>query len=138
SFAYPYFSGFAEENGEGEGHRCNRNYPQPEKLDGPGYRQVLARALARVRKFAPRFLVLALGYDPAKNDPTGSWSLEAQDFYENGRLIGRLDRPTLVVQEGGYRTSSLGNNARNFFTGLWDGRHLPVRGESPALRHGSL
>jgi acetoin utilization deacetylase AcuC-like enzyme/GNAT superfamily N-acetyltransferase len=127
SFAYPYFSGFAEENGAGEGYRYNRNYPQPEKLDGQGYRQVLARALARIRKFSPRFLVLALGFDPAKNDPTGTWTLEAKDFYENGRMIGRLDLPTVVVQEGGYRTSSLGNNARLFFTGLWDGRHLPEK-----------
>ncbi|TFG38122.1 MAG: acetylpolyamine amidohydrolase, partial [Desulfobacterales bacterium] len=127
SFAYPYFSGFAEEYGEGEGYRYNKNYPQPEKLDGQGYRQVLARALARIRKFSPHFLVLALGFDPAKNDPTGTWALDAKDFYENGRMIGRLDLPTVVVQEGGYRTSSLGNNARLFFTGLWEGMHLPEK-----------
>jgi hypothetical protein len=36
-------------------------------------------------------------------------------------MIGSLLLPTLVVQEGGYRTQTLGINARNFFTGLWDG-----------------
>ncbi len=123
SFAYPYFSGFAEEIGEGDGYRRNRNYPMPEKLDGEGYRQVLSRALARIRKFSPRFLVVALGYDPAKNDPTGTWTLNADDFFANGRLIGSLRLPTAVVQEGGYRTSSLGRNARYFFKGLWDGMH---------------
>jgi acetoin utilization deacetylase AcuC-like enzyme len=123
SFAFPYFSGFAEEIGEGAGRNFNRNYPLPEQLDGAGYRQVLNRALQRIRKFSPNFLVLALGYDPAKKDPTGTWSLEADDFRRNGLLIGRLRLPTAVIQEGGYRTVSLGTNARHFFTGLWHGMH---------------
>ncbi len=123
SFAYPYFSGFSEEVGEGEGRGFNRNYPLPEELDGAGYRRVLARARRRVSIFRPRFLVVALGLDPAKKDPTGTWSLTAADFEENGRMLGSLRLPTLVVQEGGYRTRSLGANARHFFLGLWEGMH---------------
>jgi acetoin utilization deacetylase AcuC-like enzyme len=123
SFAYPYFVGFKDERGEGPGYKYNRNYPMPEKLDGAGYRHVLERALKRIRSFSPRFLVVALGYDPAKNDPTGTWNLEASDFYQNGLRIGRLNLPTLVVQEGGYRTKSLGTNARGFFKGFWEGMH---------------
>jgi acetoin utilization deacetylase AcuC-like enzyme len=42
----------------------------------------------------------------------------ARDFENNGREIGALKLPTLVVQEGGYRIRSLGINARSFFTGL--------------------
>lgn len=123
SFAYPYFVGFGDENGEGPGYRCNKNYPLPEKVDGSEYRRVLERALKRINSYSPRFLVVALGFDPARNDPTGTWNLEAADFYQNGLLIGRLRLPTVVVQEGGYRTKSLGTNARNFFKGLWDGMH---------------
>ena len=63
---------------------------------------------------------MALGLDTAKGDPTGSFSLKARDFRENGRIIGALGLRTLVVQEGGYRTQTLGINARNFFAGLWD------------------
>lgn len=123
SFAYPYFVGFADEKGEGPGYNYNKNYPLPEKLDGAGYRLVLKRALKRIQTFSPRFLVVGLGYDPAKNDPTGTWNLEASDFYKNGLMIGRLRIPTVVVQEGGYRTRSLGVNAHNFFKGLWEGMH---------------
>jgi acetoin utilization deacetylase AcuC-like enzyme len=64
---------------------------------------------------------VALGLDTAKGDPTGSFQLMARDFRENGRMIGELDLPTLVVQEGGYKTQTLGINARHFFMGLWDG-----------------
>ncbi|MDH4107437.1 MAG: histone deacetylase family protein [Gammaproteobacteria bacterium] len=119
--SYPYFSGFEDEKGEGDGKGYNLNLPQPENIDGERYRKVLAGALDRIRKFDPQFLVLALGLDTAKGDPTGSFLLMTKDFRENGRMIGGLRLPTLVVQEGGYKTQTLGVNARHFFTGLWDG-----------------
>jgi len=123
SFAYPYFSGFAEEQGEDKGLGYTRNYPLPENLDGGGYLPVLERALKRIEKFRPKFLVLALGLDTVRKDPTGTWSLSAADLKQNGLMIGSLQLPTVVVQEGGYRSRSLGSNARSFFLGLWSGMH---------------
>jgi len=117
-FAYPYFSGFKEEFGEGEGEGFNLNLPLPETVDGAAYRKALEKALHRIVDFKADFLVVALGLDPAKGDPTGTWSLNARDFEANGRLIGGCGLPTLVVQEGGYRTRSLGTNALHFFKGL--------------------
>ena len=35
--------------------------------------------------------------------------------------FGAINLPTLIVQEGGYRTRTLGINARRFFEGLNDG-----------------
>ena len=129
-FAYPYFSGFEDETGRGRGLGFNRNYPLPENgIDGEAYRRTLRRALARIAKFKPRYLVIALGLDPAKGDPTGTWLLTAKDFRENGRLIGGLGLPTLVVQEGGYKIRSLGSNARHFFLGLHEGAQAVSAGE---------
>ena len=88
--------------------------------------QALEEALRHVAKFQPRFLVLALGLDTARGDPTGSWSLRPADFERNGRRIARLGRPTLVVQEGGYNTRSLGPAARSFFVGLSEGRQMTI------------
>lgn len=119
--AYPYFSGFADEAGEGAGHGFNVNYPLPEKITAERYLQTLRMALARVRDYAPTNLVLSLGLDTAKNDPTGSWSLTVEDFFNNGKLIGAMNIPTLIVQEGGYNNRNLGTNARHFFMGLWAG-----------------
>ncbi|MFM2419165.1 MAG: hypothetical protein RL385_3888 [Pseudomonadota bacterium] len=121
AFAYPYFSGFADERGEGAGLGFNINRPLPEKLDGRGYLQELRAALLDVARFAPRFLVVCLGLDTARGDPTGSFGLTPGDFQRVGKEIGTLARPTLVVQEGGYLTRTLGVNARYFFTGLWEG-----------------
>jgi len=123
--AYPYFSGFTSERGRGDGKGCNINIPLPEGVDGEYYRSVLGDALKSVARFNPRFLVIPLGLDTAKEDPTGSWSLEADDFEAIGQMIGSLRFPTLVVQEGGYDTRVLGINARHFLTGLWFGAYSP-------------
>ncbi len=120
-FSYPYFSGYAQEKGVGSGVGFNINYPLPQELDGRAYRIVLEKAVQRIRKFKPGFLVIALGLDPAKGDPTGTWSLKAKDFEENAVMLASLALPTLVVQEGGYRVRSLGLNARHFFEGLVKG-----------------
>jgi acetoin utilization deacetylase AcuC-like enzyme len=118
NFAYPYFSGFEEEAGEGEGLGYNLNITLPEHVSGERYRKALERAVARIRDFGARFLVVPLGLDTAKGDPTGSWSLVAKDFEENGALIGALNLPTVVVQEGGYKTRTIGGCATSFFRGL--------------------
>lgn len=120
-YSYPYFSGFSDEKGEADGKGYNLNFPLAENIDGEQYRQVLTKALERIIRFQPKFLVLSLGLDTAKGDPTGSFLLMAKDFLANGKMIGELKLPTLVVQEGGYKTQTLGINAKHFFTGLWDG-----------------
>jgi acetoin utilization deacetylase AcuC-like enzyme len=124
-FAYPYFTGFANERGGATGAGFNLNIPLPEAQTGAEYRRALERACKEVAKFAPSFLIVPLGLDPAKGDPTGTWSLVAKDFEANGFMIGQLQLPTLVIQEGGYRTRTLGTNAKHFFTGLVRGAYGP-------------
>jgi len=121
SFAYPYFSGFAEEKGEGPGYGYNHNFPLKQEINGEEYRKTLSRALETVKKFKPVFLIVAFGLDTAKGDPTGTWLLGANDFSLNGRTIAGLKLPTLFIQEGGYRNKYLGINARSFFKGFYEG-----------------
>lgn len=119
SFAYPYFSGFRGEKGKGVGKGFNVNYPLPEIIKNEKYHQTITEALKRIQRFKPAFLVVPLGLDTAREDPTGTWTLESFDFEAIGNAIGSLRRPTLVVQEGGYDTRVLGTNALHFFKGLW-------------------
>ena len=132
SFAYPYFSGFEEERGSGPGLGTNVNYPLPEALTGEQHRAVLDRAIKRIVRFRPRFLLVALGLDTAGADPTGTWSLRAGDFEAMGERIGVVGLPTVVVQEGGYNNRFIGTNARRFFTGLWTGTY---RNGGPPLKN---
>ncbi len=129
--AYPHFAGFADETGAGAGVGANLNLPLPERITAETYRQALSQALRRIGEFGANYLVIALGLDTAKADPTGSWPLTAADFRSNGHRVGALSLPTLVVQEGGYRTRTLGINARAFFEGLWQGHHARLSHPAP-------
>jgi acetoin utilization deacetylase AcuC-like enzyme/GNAT superfamily N-acetyltransferase len=122
SYAYPFFSGIAAEKGNGAGAGFNINLPLPEDCSVDLYQETLVKALKRITAFKPDYLIIALGLDTAKRDPTGSWQLIAKDFHKNGTLIGSMDLPILVVQEGGYRTQTIGTNARCFFEGLHKAR----------------
>ncbi len=118
SFAYPYFSGFAGERGTGRGRGFNLNFPLPETISSSRYLATLERALRHIRRFAPAYLLICLGLDTARGDPTGTWPLTRNDFHTVGQRIGALNLPTLVVQEGGYDNRTIGGNAKKFFTGL--------------------
>jgi acetoin utilization deacetylase AcuC-like enzyme len=121
-FAYPYFSGFEDETGEGPSKGYNINYPLAEKITSEQHLNSVEKGIKKIAAFAPAYLIVCLGLDTAKGDPTGSWSLIARDFDRLGKSIGRMRLPTLVVQEGGYNNRVIGVNARHFFIGLWSGR----------------
>ncbi|MEW6665450.1 MAG: acetylpolyamine amidohydrolase [Thermodesulfobacteriota bacterium] len=131
--AYPYFSGFKDERGEGEGMGYNLNVPLPEHTTPQRYKEALAKVMGRIARFQASFLVVTLGLDTGRGDPTGSWLMKPRDFRDCGRLVGALHRPTVVIQEGGYRIRSLGVNARSFFSGLLEGS----QGVQEALKRGS-
>ena len=84
-FAYPYFTGFADETGEGAGQGFNLNLPLPETIDGAGYREALERAL---RARAPLRAGLP-GRRPRprhrQGDPTGTWPLRRRRLHRERR-----------------------------------------------------
>jgi acetoin utilization deacetylase AcuC-like enzyme/GNAT superfamily N-acetyltransferase len=121
SIAYPYFSGFANEEGEGEGYGFNKNYPLPEKASSKMYIATVKKALRDIDVFNPVYLIVCLGLDTAKGDPTGTWMLNSHDFFSMGYEIGMRNFPKLIVQEGGYDNRSIGTNAREFFRGIGQG-----------------
>ena len=121
SFAYPYFSGFSDETGEGDGEGFNHNFALPEHVTDARYLEELDQAIKVVRVFKPEVLVVPLGLDIAKADPTGTWSLTPDGLFEVGRRIGHLKLPTLLVQEGGYNIRTLGRNAVRILSGVCAG-----------------
>ncbi len=109
AFEYPFFLGFAGERGWGAGEDCNRNFPLPEATDWSIFEPALAAAVAAVRKFGPDGVIVSLGVDTALEDPD-RFRLVADDYPRLGAALAALDRPTLVVQEGGYNLDVLGRN----------------------------
>ncbi len=123
-YAYPNFTGFTDERGMDEGEGYNLNLPLKKGTNGREYRKALGLAIDEIKKYNPAYLIIALGLDTAQGDPTGTWVLSANDFVENGKMLAKLNMPTLIVQEGGYKNRDLGINARHFFEGLWEGYYM--------------
>ena len=106
---YPYFSGYADEIGGGGGEGSNLNLPLEPGSTWERYSQAIDAARARIRDFAPDFIVVALGVDGYRGDPSGKLNLGQEDFSRIGDAIATLNYPKMFVFEGGYDKAALGD-----------------------------
>jgi acetoin utilization deacetylase AcuC-like enzyme len=117
---YPFCCGFADEIGAGRGRGWNLNLPLPAgSSDGP-YLEAIERGIARIRTTGSSALLVALGFDAYAGDPTAAMAVSTAGFRVAGALIGALELPTLLVQEGGYAVDALGVNVKAFLRGLME------------------
>jgi acetoin utilization deacetylase AcuC-like enzyme len=110
----PYYAGHADETGAGAGKDLNFNRPLPWATPDAPWLAAIDEALIKVRAFAPGALVVSLGFDASEHDPVGVFKITSQGFAEAGRKFAVADYPTLLVQEGGYLSPSLGGYLRSF------------------------
>jgi acetoin utilization deacetylase AcuC-like enzyme len=115
---YPYFWGYAHETGAGKGTGFNLNLPQPLGSGDAPWLAAGDTALTRIRDFAPTALVVALGLDASESDPLQGLKVTGAGFHAMAQKIGRLDLPTVLVQEGGYLSDDLGRNLVQFLAGF--------------------
>jgi acetoin utilization deacetylase AcuC-like enzyme len=118
--SYPYFAGYADETGEGEGEGANFNVPF-----GPGtafdpWAEALDGLISRIRDWGAEALVVSLGVDAYKDDPISFFKLDSPDFLDMGRRIGRMGLPTVFCMEGGYAIEQVGVNTVNVLEGFED------------------
>jgi acetoin utilization deacetylase AcuC-like enzyme/GNAT superfamily N-acetyltransferase len=117
-YSYPYFSGFENETGEGDGVGFNYNFPLEPGTDSKKYLKTLQKALEIIKSFKAEVIIVSLGFDILKGDPTGTFNLSINDFKVVGQLLAEQKKPVLIIQEGGYNLRNLGNGAIAFFSGI--------------------
>lgn len=115
--AYPYFSGYTHERGEGAGLGFNRNFPLPPGTEETAYLRTLNRSLDLVDQFGADVLVVALGFDILKGDPTGRFLLKPTAMRTIGERLIALGKPLLFVQEGGYNIRNIRRGVTELFRG---------------------
>ncbi|MCB1801262.1 MAG: histone deacetylase family protein [Gammaproteobacteria bacterium] len=115
--SYPFFAGFADEVGAGEGLGFNLNIPLDPGADDQVYLKALDRALKAIRRFQPQALVVSLGVDIMRGDPTGSFFITPEGMRRIGAAIGGLGLPSLIIQEGGYHLQNIRRGVRSFLAG---------------------
>lgn len=113
---YPFFYGYAGQQGDADGEGYNLNLPVPVKSGDKDWIAALERALKATADFKPGALVLALGLDAHEADPLNGGAVTTEGFTVMAGLIAALGLPTVIVQEGGYLTPVLGDNLAAFLT----------------------
>ena len=114
NFEYPHYWGYAGETGSGKGAGYHRNFPLDKGSDDSRYLATLEEALALIRRFEPRHLVVSAGMDIYADDPLGTIKVTTDGIGEIGKRIASLGLPTVVVMEGGYANEVLGVNIVRF------------------------
>ncbi len=115
---YPFFWGYADETGAGDGRGANCNVPLPRGTGDDDYLRELDDVLTAIGDFKPGALVVALGLDAYEGDPLSGFAVTTGGFGRIGRRVGELDLPTVLVQEGGYLSDELGANLGTFLEGF--------------------
>lgn len=102
-------TGYAHERGRGAGAGFTLNVPLDPLTDDAAMREAYERQiLPAVAAFDPQAIVLSAGFDAAASDQIAqlNWTNAAYEWLAEV-LITDLDRPTLMVLEGGYDLDAL-------------------------------
>ena len=108
--AYPYFNGYADETGSGPGAGYHHNFPLPDGTGDTEYLGTMDKALAIVKDFQPDFVVISAGMDLFEGDPLGTFLVTSRGIRDIGARLRKIEKPSLIVMEGGYANASLGAN----------------------------
>lgn len=111
---FPFYTGYADETGEGEGAGFNRNIPLAEGSGDEAWLAAIEEGLRAVAAFRPAALVVALGLDASADDPIGALRVSTAGFSRAAGLIGSAHPVTALIQEGGYLCDALPRNLTAF------------------------
>jgi acetoin utilization deacetylase AcuC-like enzyme len=117
---YPYFWGHGDEKGGPKAPDSNFNQPLPRGSFPETWFEALEAALFRIKNFGPAALLVSLGVDAYEGDPISDFKLTTADFGHAGRMIARLQLPTIFIQEGGYNLDALGTCVAQVLDGFED------------------
>lgn len=115
---FPHFVGFAGERGTGDGLGANRNVPLAPGTGDLDWLAAVELLCDDVRAHRADAIVVSLGLDAAATDPESPLNVSAEAYRRAGEHVGAL-APAVVVQEGGYDLSTLGELAVAALSGMW-------------------
>ena len=119
---YPYFAGYADETGFGEGDKFNFNLPLPQGAGDEAFIEANQRLIVAALASEAEAIVLSAGWDAHVEDPLSKLDVTADAFRRLGRIYGEVPLPTVIVQEGGYSLAAIEHVAPRFVSEFLDER----------------
>lgn len=132
---YPWFAGYADETGAGEGRGTTLNVPLAPGADDHAFVAAVERLVSAIRAFGATALVVSAGWDAHRDDPLSKLAVTSAAYERIGWLIGRMERPTVIVQEGGYSLQAISEAGPRFVRGVFEAeRRIGMRDPGPGPR----
>lgn len=119
---YPHFTGYADEVGDGEARGSTLNIPLGSDAGDQQFNEAAHACVAAALNHRPAAIVVSLGFDALASDPAKGLQVTASGFTSLARLLGALEQPILLVQEGGYDLEALQDVAGVFLSTFLDAR----------------
>ncbi len=98
---YPY-SGLATDVGSESSLKRVINIPVPTGSGDDVFLKALVFIVERVRSFDPDYIAVSAGFDGYFQDKIVKLNYSKRGYYEAGKLIASLSKPSFAVLEGGY------------------------------------
>ena len=115
---YPVVAGHEHEKGEGEGYGYNFNFPMPHGTDEVGFFNYVDRSIETLKLFNPDVVIHVLGFDVYKDDPQSKCHVSTEGFKILAEKLKALNKPIIVLVEGGYCIEKLNENLQAFISGF--------------------
>ncbi|PKR49688.1 histone deacetylase family protein [Thalassospira marina] len=115
---FPYFTGYAHEQGEGGGYGANLNLPLADGTGFAGFGAAMEQAAAKIASFNADMLIVSLGVNAHEFEPFGRLGLMTSDYEKIGARIAQIGLGTLFVMEGGYAHDVIGQNVAAVLAGF--------------------
>ena len=115
---YPAVTGHEFERGTGAGEGYNVNFPMPHGTDEAGFFNYVDKSIEAMTLFDPDVIVHVLGFDVYKDDPEARCAVTTEGFTVLAQKLKALNKPLIVLVEGGYYLQKLNDNLQAFLSGL--------------------
>ncbi|MGD9701654.1 MAG: histone deacetylase family protein [Acidimicrobiia bacterium] len=112
---FPHTVGYADER---DASGTNVNLPLAPGTGDDDWLAALHELCRETLRFGADALVVSLGVDAATEDPNGPLEVTSDGFATAGRMLGRIEVPTVLVHEGGYVPETLGRHTLALLRGL--------------------
>ncbi len=104
---FPHYVGYADERGAGAGLHANRNLPLAPGTGDTAWLEAVGVLCEDAAAHRAEALVVSLGLDAAASDPESPLQVSADGYRRATERITTL-APAVVVQEGGYDLTAIG------------------------------
>ncbi|KRG34549.1 MULTISPECIES: histone deacetylase family protein [unclassified Psychrobacter] len=115
---YPVVAGHEHERGVGAGYGYNINFPMPHGTDESGFFHYVDQSIDALKLFDPDVIVHVLGFDVYKDDPQAKCHVSTEGFKILAEKIQAINKPVIVLVEGGYCIEKLNENLQAFLSGF--------------------